>query len=86
MAEQTLKGWTRTHKNGHTADVREWPGADGYFGATAWPPPDSGVSSLPLSVERDEERARRHADQHAHPGCTNPDACAGPWVSYSLKV
>lgn len=86
MAQRTVNGWTRTHRNGHMADVREWPDRQ-YFSATAWPPPGEATGgSLPFSVERTIDDARNLADARAHSDCPGAEECAGAWMPYTMTI
>jgi hypothetical protein len=78
-----LRGWSRQHANGWFAEVREAPYERAGYQAFTFPPPEAGVRSTAMAVVDSEQRAKTLADHLAHPGCTDPDACAGAWVEYS---
>ena len=70
--------WSRRHKNGWLAHVRQIDASR--YRAQAKPPVDSPGRSVRQYVLDDERGAKDHADSVAHPDCADPEVCAGPWV------
>jgi hypothetical protein len=70
--------WSRRHRNGWLAHVRQFD--EGRYRAQAKPPVDSSSRSVRQYELDDERSAKDHADNVAHPDCPDPEACAGSWI------